>query len=234
MEPQKTLLIVSCTRSADHEAFVKRPIYNSVKRLKQIHGDNIQFKVFRKSASKEGLSHCYNQVLHDPSNLDKIALFVHDDVVIDDMFLYEKLVNSPYSITGLAGATSFNKKNDNLAWHLCAPKEHHVGEVAHAHIDWRNNTTYWTSVFGKTTSRALVVDGLFICCNIKDVASKGLSFDERFKFHFYDLSFCLRANALQVKCGVLPIKVTHYGLGDSMLTEDWKKYNEEFRNAYCV
>lgn len=230
----KQLLIVSCTRSIDHESFIKRPIYSSVKRLKDIHGDAIEFKVFREGASSEGLSHCYNQILKDPANFNKIALFVHDDVVIEDMFLYEKLTTSPYSITGLAGATTFNRTNSQLAWHLCSPKENHVGEVSHAHIDWRNNTTIWTSVFGKTKSRALVLDGLFICCNISDVVSKGLEFDKRFKFHFYDLAFCLRANNLQVKCGVLPIKVIHYGLGDSMLTDEWKQTNEEFKKIYCV
>lgn len=228
------LLIVSCTRSVTHEEFITRPIYSSIKRLKDIHGDKIHSKVFRNEASQMGLSFCYNQILKDPSNQDKIALFVHDDVIIDDMFLYEKLIDSPYSITGLAGTTTFNPNEEKLAWHLCSPKSNYVGEVAHIFVDKNGNPSTWTTVFGKTQSRALMIDGLFISCKIKDLVEANLEFDEDFKFHFYDMAFCLRANKQKVKCGVLPIKVTHYGLGDSLHSSEWIQSNLKFKEKYCI
>jgi hypothetical protein len=156
-------------------------------------------------------------------------LFVHDDVVLEDLFLYEKLINSPYSITGLAGAKTFNKQSQYLAWHIASDKSNYVGEVAHCNKE----NKIWTTCFGPTNSRAVTLDGLFLSCKVKDLNDKAVEFDNNFNFHFYDISFCLRANKQKITCGVLPIRVIHYGLGDSMLSEEWKISNERFRKEYC-
>jgi uncharacterized metal-binding protein len=220
------LLIVSCTQAKTEEEFQKLPIYTSLKKQYEANSPNVDFHIFKDN--KRGLSECYNEILRDPTNLKKTVLFVHDDVELEDLFLYEKLINSPYSITGLAGARSFSKQSNKLAWHLASPKENHVGEVAHI-----SEGRVWTTVFGNTKSRALTIDGLFIACKVKDLLEKGLTFDEEFNFHFYDIAFCLRANQKQVTCGVLPIRVIHHGLGDSMLTHSWEEANSRFKEQYC-
>jgi len=46
------------------------------------------------------------------------------------------------------------------------------------------------------------------------------------------MSFCLKANEKKVKVGILPIKVLHYGLGDSMLTSEWEESNKKFKEIY--
>ena len=163
-----------------------------------------------------------------PNNLNKIVLFVHDDVILEDIFLYNKLVNSPYSITGLAGTKSFNKKAEKAAWHLSSSREDYVGEVAHA-----NNGKIWTTCFGPTPNRALIIDGLFIACRVKDLVEKELYFLDDFSFHHYDMSFCLKALEKSIKVGVLPIRVIHFGLGDSMLTSEWEESNKKFKEIFC-
>ena len=220
------LLIVTCTKAKTDKEFEQRPIFQSLKKQYESN-PNISFYIFKDN--KKGLSECYNQILSNPEHLNKTVLFVHDDVVLEDLFLYEKLISSPYPITGLAGAKSFNKGSENLAWHLCAPKEDYVGEVAHYHKD----RGIWTTCFGPTNSRALVIDGLFIAVKTKELAEKNLTFNNEFGFHFYDISFCLNAHEKKVACGVLPIKVIHYGLGDSMLTTEWKEANAKFKQIYC-
>ena len=220
------LLIVTCTQAKNQEEFELKPIFLSLKKQCETNL-NIDFYIFKDN--KKGLSECYNQIINDPNNKNKTVLFVHDDVILEDLFLYEKLIGSPYSITGLAGAKSFNKASDKLAWHLCAPREDFVGEVAHI-----QNGNIWTTVFGPTKSRALVIDGLFISCKVNHLIEKTLTFDENFNFHFYDIAFCLRANQQKVSCGVLPIKVVHYGLGDSMLTPDWEEANSKFKQSYFI
>jgi GT2 family glycosyltransferase len=220
------LLIVTCTQSKTEEEFQQQPIYKSLKKQYESNSPRIDFQVFKDN--KRGLSECYNEVLRNPSNKNKIVLFVHDDIELEDIFLYEKLANSPYSITGLAGAKSFHKQSNKLAWHLSAPKEHYVGEVAHI-----KDGAAWTTCFGPTNSRALTIDGLFIACKVNDLLEKGVEFDENFNFHFYDIAFCLRANEKKVTCGVLPIRVIHHGLGDSMLTPDWEETNLKFKQHYC-
>lgn len=220
------LLIVACTQAKTDKEFEQKPIFQSFKKQYEANS-NIEPYIFKDN--QRGLSECYNEILNNPKHCEKTALFVHDDVVLEDIFLYEKLMDSPYSITGLAGAKSFDKGSDKLAWHLSASREDYVGEVSHF-----NEGQTWTTVFGPTKSRALVVDGLFIACKIKDLKEKGLEFDTNFDFHFYDIAFCLRANEKRVSCGVLPIKVVHYGLGDSMLTQEWEEANVKFKQTYCI
>ena len=219
------LLIATCTKAKTDKEFEQRPIFQSLKKQYESNS-SISFHLFKDN--QRGLSDCYNDVLTDPANDDKTVLFVHDDVVLGDLFLYEKLIHSPYSITGLAGAKTFNTHSDKLAWHLSANRKDFVGEVAHY-----KDGNMWTTVFGPTNSRALVIDGLFIACKVNHLKEKGLTFDTNFNFHFYDLAFCLRANEKKITCGVLPIHVVHYGIGDSMLTQQWEEANIKFKQTYC-
>lgn len=220
------LLIVTCTKTKTDKEFELRPIFHSLRKQYDFNS-NVEIHIFKDN--KRGLSQCYNEILTNEEHADKTVLFVHDDVVLEDMFLYEKLISSPYSITGLAGAKTFSKSVDKLAWHMAADRSSFVGEVAHVNKD----KGVWTTVFGPTNSRALVLDGLFFSCKVKELKEKELTFDENFNFHFYDLAFCLRANEKKVTCGVLPIRVVHYGLGDSMLTKDWEESNAKFKQTYC-
>lgn len=221
------LLIVICTQAKTDKEFEQKPIFLSLKKQYE-NNPNISFHIFKDN--KKGLGLCYNEILKDPNHSDKVVLFVHDDVVLEDIFLYEKLMSSPYSITGLAGTKTFNKKVDKMAWHLVSSgRGDFVGEVAHVNKD----NQVWTTVFGPTHSRALMVDGLFIACKAKDLIDKELYFDERFEWHHYDMSFCLNANEKKITVGVLPIKVLHYGLGDSMLTPEWEESNKKFKEIYC-
>lgn len=219
------LLIVTCTKTKTDTEFQTRPIFNSLKKQYDLN-PNTEIYIFKDN--KKGLSTCYNEILKNKEHKGKTVLFVHDDVVLEDIFLYEKLTNSPYSITGLAGAKTFNKSANKLAWHLASTKDNFVGEVAHA-----NNGRIWTTCFGPTNSRSLVLDGLFLSCKTDILNEKELYFDENFPFHFYDISFCLRANEKKVTCGVLPIRAIHSSLGDSMLTKEWEESNLIFKKLYC-
>jgi hypothetical protein len=221
------LLIVTCTKAKTDKEFETRPIFKSLQKHYE-NNSKIEFHIFKDNT--RGLSQCYNEILSNPSHKEKIALFVHDDVVLEDLFLYEKLTTSPYSITGLAGAKTFNKSLDKLAWHLAADRQNFVGEVAHVN----KQGDVWTTCFGPTNSRALTLDGLFLSCKVKDLVDKDLAFDENFAFHFYDIAFCMKANEKKVTCGVLPIRVIHSGLGDSMLTKEWEEANNKFKQSYCA
>jgi hypothetical protein len=217
------LLIVTCTKAKTETEFAGRPIFKSLKYHYDMGADMFVFK-----DNKEGLSTCYNKILKDPENLDKTVLFVHDDVELEDMFMLDKLIHSPYSITGVAGAKTFDKRSQQAAWHIASTRDQFVGEAGHQH-----DGKVWTTVFGPTRSRALVLDGVFISCKVKDLVEKELYFNESFDFHFYDLSFCLDANDKKVSCGVLPIRIVHHGIGDSMLTKEWEEANIKFKETYC-
>ena len=177
--------------------------------------------------NKEGLTKIYNKFINETYK-DKIVIFVHDDVFIEDLFIFEKMdiAFEKYDVVGLAGT----KKCDLTkppAWHLMSSKEDFIGEVAHSH-----EQKVWTTCFGPTDSRALLLDGLFLAVNVKRLLETGTKFDERFDFHHYDITFCLNANKNKLKLGVYPIRVVHFGLGDSMNTQEWTNSAELFKKEY--
>jgi hypothetical protein len=177
--------------------------------------------------NKEGLSKVYNKFINE-SYKNKKIIFIHDDVLIEDLFWEEKLniAFEKYNIVGLAGSRKVDLSKPP-AWHLMSDKQDHRGEVAHSH-----QKQVWTTCFGPTESRVLVMDGLFIAVDINSLLKTGLKFDEKFDFHHYDITFCLNANRNKIKMGVTPIRVIHFGLGDSMNTEDWQKSAIKFNQFY--
>lgn len=188
-------------------------------------GYRTKAKVFFEN--KKGLPELYNIFLTE-NNKDKKIIFVHDDVLVEDLFFEEKLdlAFEKFDIVGLAGS----KKCDLAqppAWHLMSDRSEHLGEVAHS-----KDKVVWTTCFGPTNGRALVLDGLFLAVNVKKLLETNTKFDERFKFHHYDITFCLKANKNKLKMGVAPIKVTHFGLGDSMNTPEWHHSGSLFNHFY--
>jgi hypothetical protein len=178
--------------------------------------------------NKKGLPSVYNKYISEPYRNKKL-IFVHDDVLIDDLFLEEKLdiAFEKYDVIGLAGAKTCDLASQSPAWHLMAKREDFVGEVAHGH-----DKKVWTTVFGPTNSRALILDGLFLAVDTAKLIDTNTFFDEKFLFHHYDITFCLKCNENKIKMGVYPIKVTHFGLGDSMNTPEWHKSSDIFRKFY--
>jgi hypothetical protein len=228
----KKITIVIATQAKSMHEFEKRPIFNSLQKqydIKDQHSNNrFEFEIVKNN--KEGLPKVYNRFLEDPKYAKSLLLFVHDDVELEDIFLIDKISNSPYEVTGLAGTKKADLSKPP-GWHLMSTREDWVGEVAHAEFK-EDKKNIWTTVFGSTNSRALLIDGLFICVDVKALKEKNVRFNEKFEFHHYDLSFCLDCNKEKIKIGVLPIRVIHHGLGDSMLSEDWKVSAEIFKQTY--
>jgi hypothetical protein len=179
--------------------------------------------------NKIGLPKLYNSFITEEFK-NNYLLFIHDDVLIEDLFFDEKisLAFDKYDIVGLAGSKKCNLASHVTAWHVMCERKDMVGEVSHS-----KDKIYWTTVFGPTDSRALIIDGLFMGVDVNKLLETNTRFDESFDFHHYDISFCLNANKNRLKIGVYPLKVTHFGLGDSMMSDEWKKSAEIFKNKYC-
>lgn len=226
-ENPKKLIIVSATRSsmADFanselgkclDALTKTDNrihlnieYNNIKGLPEVYNSKIEF--YKK----------YKDTV-------KYILFVHDDVYIDDLRLYEKLDKAGYDITGLAGCLNCKITNPAL-WHLMANRNDLRGEVAHP----INEKQSMTTVFGPTPSRVLLADGLFLAIDYNKILEKDWKFNENYKFHHYDLAACLDANKKGLKIGVYPIHVIHKSPG-LLSTSDkgWNLSNEKFLEEY--
>jgi hypothetical protein len=178
--------------------------------------------------NKTGLPKIYNSFLTE-ENRNKKIIFIHDDVLIEDIFIFEKLdvAFEKYDIIGLAGSKKCKINSHIPAWHLMCDKQDMIGEVAHS-----KDKKVWTTCFGETDSRALILDGLFLAVNVSKLLDTGTKFDENFDFHHYDISFCLNANKNKLKMGVYPIRVIHFGLGDSMRSKEWEISSHIFKKNY--
>ena len=232
----KQVLLVTATKAKTLDEFKQRPLAPSLELLcdKRYDENQFDFEVIRDNT--KGLPNIYNFFITE-KNKDKIVLFVHDDVEIHDLNLVEKLNESPWDITGLAGGAQFNFQDKNL-WHICSPRETHSGSVTHPFAVQVNNqikidsTKKLTTVFGPWPQRCLVLDGLFLAVHVDKALETGWRFDERHKFHHYDIASCLGANEKKLKMGTWPIFVVHHGLGSSYLTPEWEESNKIFKENW--
>lgn len=233
----KQILLVTATKSKTLEEFKQRPLAKSLEILSDIrYPDDTLFDFEIVKDNQVGLSEVYNRYLNE-KNKDKIVLFVHDDLEIHDLQLVEKLNESPWDITGLAGAATFEFKDKNL-WHVCSKRESQSGSVSHP-LCWQENnqlkvdtSKQITTTFGPWPNRCLVLDGLFLAVNVERALETEWRFDERHDWHHYDISSCLTANEKKLKMGTWPIYALHHGLGNSFMTPEWERSNETFKKNW--
>jgi hypothetical protein len=227
----KQVLLITATRCKTEKEFESRPIYRSLHKLYNIY-DRAHFDFHVVRDNTEGLSVVYNRFLTDEYK-DKIVAFVHDDVEVEDLFFVEKLNESPFDVTALAGAVEFNKSAEKLAWHLASGEDKKRGEVTHAAQGKVWTTCFWKHPRLSGIERVLVFDGVFVAVNVEKALKAEVLFDERFGFHFYDISFSLNCFEKKLTAGVIPLRIVHHGLGDSMNTPEWEDANKKFKGAYC-
>jgi len=232
----KQVLLVTATKTKTLEEFQQRPLAQSLQTLCDKRYDENQFDFEIVTDNKAGLPEVYNRYLTE-KNKDKIVLFVHDDLEIHDLHLVEKLNDSPWDITGLAGSSQFQIQDKNL-WHTCSPRDTHSGTVTHPLAIQNGNqiqvdpSRRLSTLFGPWPQRCLVLDGLFLAVNVDKALQVNYKFDERHKFHHYDISSCLIANEKKLLMGTYPVFVIHHGLGNSFLTQDWEQSNNDFKNNW--
>lgn len=223
---KKKVLLVTSTRCKTLEEFAKKPISKSLKKLCEYY-DKSEFDFHVIKDNTEGLSKKYNEFLTEEYK-DCIVVFVHDDAIIRDIFFLDHVRKSPYTVTGLAGTTKINKNAEKTAWHLMTPtREDMVGEVAHI-----KDNQIWTTIFGPTQSPAVIIDGVFIAVNVEELLKTPARFNEEFNWHHYDMAFCLECVKHNIRIGVMPIAIIHYGLGDSMISTEWENSSKKFKEVY--
>jgi hypothetical protein len=182
--------------------------------------------------NKNSLASVYNKYIIEKYR-DKTLLFVHDDVYIDDLRLYNKLEEAfdQYDVVGLAGTTGPLNIKPPALWHIMGgPRENFRGSVAH----YANDKQCYSTSFGLTPDRVLLIDGLFMAVKVKTLLDKGIKFDESnpARFHFYDLDFCLQCNQAGLKIGVWPIWCIHNSPGLKEYTPEFLKGQEWFINKW--
>ncbi|MGD0662655.1 MAG: glycosyltransferase [Syntrophorhabdales bacterium] len=192
--------IVSATR-CDAGEFKKTPLAQSLGRLK--HDARLRFHVTLSNAA--GLPEIYNRRIQESDN--DVLVFVHDDVWIDDYFLVDRVIDGLelFQVIGVAGNTRLI--DSHVAWHLRKGEwdfPHLSGSVAHGTAPFGPVTRY-----GDSPRRCELLDGVLLAARPSVLREKGLSFDTRFSFHFYDLDFCRTVRQSGLSVGTWPIAITH-------------------------
>lgn len=197
-----------------------------------------KFNIFYDANNEKGLSENYNKILNQYKTEFDYLIFLHDDLIVDDANVCEKIIQAhkEYDIVGLAGGINPVIAKPAL-WHLmCGGFQggNLRGAVAHpaSFTPSQTNQIFMTS-FGPTPARVAVLDGLFLSVNTKRIIETGWKFNENYKFHHYDIASSLDANSKKLKLGVTPIWVVHSspGLlnpGDSSFLQSQEKFIQEY------
>lgn len=200
--------IISATKETD---VTKTLLYQSLLTLRHFTILNPEYEVFMYPQNSLGLSAVYNAAIDSLGPQFTEAIFVHDDVYLDDINIISKVRDGlqVYDIVGVAGGSTPNVVHPAL-WHIMTKRETHRGFVGHFNKD--NTQVYMTS-FGAVPSEVDILDGVFLGVNCERVKRVKWRFNEGYTFHHYDLSSCLDARALGLKLGVLPVHMVHKSPG---------------------
>lgn len=172
------------------------------------------------------LSEVYNILLEKSSN--DIVILCHDDIYFEKKNWGSKILkhfkrNPDYGIIGAAGSKYLPKSG--MWWEINTEM---FGIVNHEHQGKK-----WTSKYseskGSNLDDTVIVDGLFIAINKKNIKK---TFNEEVKgFHFYDVDFSFRNYLEGVKIGVFyDVRITHLSVGQT--NEQWEKNRVEFSERY--
>ncbi len=164
--------------------------------------------------NKRGLGACYNEAIATIDNEEEIIVFVHDDVTIADFYWVDKLMLglSKFDVIGLAGnkrrvprqpAWAFT--DDKFTWD---DRSNLSGIVGHG-----EGFPCALDVYGDVFQPLKLLDGVLLATRKKTFTKSGVRFDERFKFHFYDMDICRQFEEKNISMAAAPVGVIHRSNG---------------------
>ena len=207
MRPEPKLLIVAATRVPGGKFKESMPLGDSLLRF----SDDPWMESGVAFDNREGLSLVYNRQICE-ENREKILLFVHDDVWLDDFFVYERLLDAleAFDVVGVAGNTRRQARQPGWAFVTEQPfawdaPQYLSGVVAHGDYACGDPRSY-----GLPPGRECkLLDGVFLAARCRTLLDSSVRFDERFMFDFYDMDFCRSAELADLRMGTWPIAITH-------------------------
>jgi hypothetical protein len=189
--------------------------------------DFVEVRLFPNN--KDGLPKVYNQAIRETINEPATLVFAHDDIHLLDYLWFFKIQEalSNFDIVGLAGNKRRVPKqpawlflNTNFTWD---DTNNLSGLVGHG----KRFPPESLSVYGEPRQKVMLLDGLLLASHSQTLISKGIFFDERFDFHFYDMDFCRQAEVKNVSCGTWDLSVIHESKG-SFGSPDWRRAYQKY------
>ena len=217
----KGLKIICATRENEDGFFENSLLGKAIRSTYKEYGLNLH--IFFENS--KGLSECYNIGISQADE-DDILIFVHDDIAISDFFWVKNVFIGleRFHMIGVAGnrrriknqpAWPFIKfDQENKKW--TKDKSNNLsGMVGHG-----NDFPCGLSIYGQPEQQCVLLDGVFLAARKRTFIERGIQFDERFKFHFYDMDICRQFEQNGLSMGTVPISIVH-GSGGNFGTSDW-------------
>lgn len=209
--------IVTATRLTATQAR-NAPIGKSIMRL----SSQMELEVSLYPENRAGLPEVYNREIEDGPD-DTILVFVHDDVWIEDVFFESSLTEAlaQFDIVGIAG--NRRRLPGAATWALALPEAARIYDTGHlsGRVGTGKGPFGKLATWGPSKVSCQLIDGVFMAARRGTLRRASVRFDERFRFHLYDLDFCRTATKAGLTIGTWPISLTHESGGD--LTDGWKK-----------
>lgn len=213
------LRVVCATRVGESQFLSNTPTGRSIKNFIKV--SKAEVRLYPNNSTS--LSILYNRAIEECEKSPAILVFIHDDIWIGDFFWADRIRDglNRWDIIGLAGNTRIVPRqpswafiNDKFEWDIA---ENLSGVVGHGETYPPREIT----PFGPINQECKLMDGLLLSVNSENLFRTGLRFDEKFKFHFYDLDFCRQASLLGLRMGTIGLSVTHVS-GGNFATPEWK------------
>jgi len=204
------------TRHTEREFWESSALGRSLERL--AHDRRLSHRIAFQNT--RGLPELYNDHIARHAT-DGIVLFIHDDAWIDDFFLIDRILAGlqSYDVIGIAGNRKRVPRQPSWAFvdmKLVLDDSGNLsGAVAHGDQPFAP-----VDAFGPAPAECEILDGLLLAAKRSTLNARGVRFDTRFKFHFYDMDFCRSARERGLRLGTWPICLTHQSTG-AFGSEGW-------------
>jgi GT2 family glycosyltransferase len=210
------LWFVSATRLKEAAFHADSPLARSLKRVEA-------FSPHLLAAGYENgrpLADVFNRAI-DVAKGDDVLAFVHDDVWIDDWRIGDRLREAlaAYDVVGVAGNRVRAPRQASWVWDGDRPNPRQAslsGGIRHGTPEASTPTRY-----GDAPAEVKLLDGVFLAARAATLKERGVRFDPRFPFHFYDTDFCRACEAAGLRLGTWPIALTHASAGENWAGKAW-------------
>lgn len=178
----------------------------------------------------KGLPEIYNSVIEkcrgdEPS----IVIFAHDDIYILD-FCWMQAIFNGLNIYGMVGVVG-NKRRAPLqpSWAFIDTqlnwddRSNLSGIIGHGSGFPPENFSF----FGPPFQEVKLLDGVLLAAFSETLLAKNLRFDEKFKFHFYDMDFCRQAELQGISMGTIPLSLVHES-GGNFASTTWQANYKDY------
>ena len=221
--PSDTVRVVCATRETA-EDFAGR---TALGRSLSLYPTLYELRLFPRNSS--GLARVYNTAIRESASRPAVLIFVHDDVHLLDFYWPTRILQglAKFDILGLAG--NRRRVARQPAWRFLDDRftrddpGNLSGVVAHGK-SWPADHI---SAYGFPGHEVKLLDGVLLAARSETLISRGVFFDERFDFHFYDLDFCRTAEQRGLRMGTWGISVMHESDG-TFGTPSWTQAYERY------